>query len=555
MLAVHNISKSYGIAPVLVDISFNLNAGEKMGLVGPNGCGKSTLLRILSGQETADAGTFSMLAEAKGQPGYLPQMLEADARETLYGYMQKLYGDLPLLNQELQDLAARLAVNPRQDALQERYDAVLEQIGALSAAQSSLQATLATFDLAGLPDDLPVTALSGGQKTRLGLARLLLSEPRLLLLDEPTNHLDLSMLEWLENWLRRSTAAVLIVSHDRVFMDRTVTSILEIDGQTHRAKTYPGSYSDYLLAKEAEKARQWQEYTDQQDEIQRLQAAARHYRSLATFTKGGKADTADKFAKAYFANRSLATVRRAKSVEKRVERLLGDEKIDKPRGSWQMKMEFTGVPTSSRQVLVLTDLSVGYGQKVLLSEVNQSIRYGERVLLIGPNGCGKSTLLRTLTGEQLPLSGSIRSGVSIQTGYMAQDQQENLHPDWSVLETLQRVASFNETNARNWLHKYLFSGDEVRLPVAQCSFGMRARLVLACLVAQGCNFLLLDEPLNHLDIPSRTQFEKALNDFEGTILAVSHDRYFNRRFATQIWEIRAGRLLASAPPVEDELEG
>lgn len=546
MLSVHNIAKSYGIAPVLVDISFNVNQGEKVGLVGPNGCGKSTLLRILSGGEKADSGTFFVQSE----PGYLPQTLEFEIGETIHSYLQRLYGDLPRLNHELQDLAAELAVRPQQQAVQARYDKVLAQVSAAAEAENEVQTLLAEFSLADLPGDLPVAALSGGQKTRLGLARLLLSNPSLLLLDEPTNHLDLTMLEWLEDWLRRSTAAVLIVSHDRVFLDRTVTGILEIDGQTHRGKNYAGTYSDYLLTKEAEKAQQWQEYSDQQDEIQRLQAAARHYRGLATFKKGGKADTPDKFAKAYFANRSLATVRRAKSVEKRVEHLLTDENIDKPRDSWQMKMEFSGIPSSSRQVLVMDDLSVGYGEHVLAAGVNQTIRYGERVLLVGPNGSGKTTLLRTLAGRQSALAGSYRLGASIQLGYMAQDQQENLQPQWSVLETLQRAAFHNETEARTWLHKYLFSGDEVHLLLAQCSSGMRARLVLACLVAQGCNFLLLDEPLNHLDIPSRTQFEKALNSFEGTILAVSHDRYFNQRFATVIWEICEGKLQVSLPEGE-----
>jgi ATP-binding cassette subfamily F protein 3 len=216
-----------------------------------------------------------------------------------------------------------------------------------------------------------------------------------------------------------------------------------------------------------------------------------------------------------------------------------------------MKMEFDDTPASSRLVLAMNEFSVGYPGHPLLTDLEQSIRFGERILLFGPNGCGKSTLLRTLSGQLSPLAGRFRLGASVKIGYMAQEQNENLDPSLTVLDSLQRVAPLNETNARNLLHKYLFAGDDAYLPVGQCSFGMRARLVLACLVAQGCNFLLLDEPLNHLDIPSRSQFENALTDFAGTILAVSHDRYFIQRFATQLWEVDGSDLLTYQPVHED----
>jgi ATP-binding cassette subfamily F protein 3 len=546
MLSVHNISKSFGITPVLLNITFNINDNEKVGLVGSNGCGKTTLLRILAGQERADSGDYS-LTSPNTRMGYLSQSLETGPLETVGKYIQKLQGDLPALTQKLQDLAQSLTRDPDQKAVQVSYDAVLAQIEAASTAQGTTAAALAAFELDGLPDDLPVSSLSGGQQTRLGLAGLLISNPQLLLLDEPTNHLDFAMLEWLEDWLLHTETAVLLVSHDRVFLDRTVQNIFEIDGETHLGKMYPGSYSEYLEAKNAERNQQWQAFSDQQTEIKRLKVAARHYRDLATFKKGGKADSGDKFAKGFFANRSLGTVSRAKSIEKRVNHLLTDEKVEKPHQGWQMKMELENIPASSRLVLSLRHLSVGYGNKVILNDLEQTIRFGERVILIGPNGSGKSTLLRTLAGLLPALQGQFAMGASVLPGYMAQDQSENLNPDWTVVESLQRVSTLSETNARSLLHKYLFSGDEALLPVSMCSFGMRSRLVLACLVAQGCNFLLLDEPLNHLDIPSRTQFENALADFEGTILAVSHDRYFIQRFATQIWEINADSLLAYPP--------
>jgi ATPase subunit of ABC transporter with duplicated ATPase domains len=544
MLSVHNISKSFGVTPVLNSISFNLNAGEKVGLVGPNGCGKTTLLRILAGQQNSDSGTFSLTPSGLA-PGYLPQALEFSAGETLGGYLRKMQGDSSSLAEQLQALAEQMTLSANDPGLQEEYDAVLAKISAAAENEAAAPALLAAFELDELPGDLPVNALSGGQKTRLGLAGLLLSGPKLLLLDEPTNHLDFAMLEWLEDWIQHSRAAVLLVSHDRVFLDRTVGTILELDGQTHALRIYPGNYSDYLLAKEEERTHAWQEYSDQQVEIQRLKTAAAHIRGIATFRKGGKADTGDKFAKAFFANRSLATVKRAKSIEKRVEHLLTNEKVEKPRDSWQMKMEFNGTPSSSRLVLALDDLTIGYGEKIILSHLEQTLSFGERAVLVGANGCGKSTLLRTIAGKLPVLGGRVRLGPSVRLGFMAQEQEE-LSPTLTVLQTVQKIAALNETNARAFLHKFLFSGDEAFLPVSQCSFGMRSRLALACLVASGCNFLLLDEPLNHLDLPSRSQFERALAGFDGTILAVVHDRYFIQRFATRVWEIEEGVLTTLA---------
>ena len=544
MLAVHHLSKSFGVTPVLSDISFSLNAGEKIALVGPNGCGKSTLLRILAGSDHPDSGAVQF-NPPNLSIGYLPQggILEADG--TVAGFLHPARGSLPELGGRLEVLATHLMASPENLLFQQEYDALLAQIENLATCSANLPVVLASLGLAGLPSDLPLTALSGGQKTRLGLAGILLANPRLLLLDEPTNHLDFEMLEWLEDWLRHSRCAVLVISHDRTFLDDVAETILELDAVTHNLNSYSGNYSAYLEQKEAQIARRWQEYSDQQDQIHELAQAARHVRGLASYHKGGKADSGDKFAKGFFANRGLATVRRARHIEERIDKLLTEERIEKPRTSWQMKMDFSSIPESGRDVLLLENLAVGYGQKPILQDLNAMLRYGERAVLIGANGCGKTTLLRTVAGKLPVLAGRCRLGAGVLPGYLTQEQ-EDLVPGLNALTTFQRSVNMNESESRAFLHKYLFNGDEVFTPVGSLSYGQRARLALACLVARGCNLLLLDEPLNHLDLPSRTQFESALADFEGTILIVVHDRYFIERCANRLWQIKGGQLTVAS---------
>lgn len=549
MLTVHKLSKTYGITSVLVNISFSINPEDKIGLVGPNGCGKTTLLRILAGLEKANAGSFHFDPPTL-RPGYLPQGGNLPEGITLGDYLVKVQGNQPDLTRRLEILSEKLVRSPESNDLQQQYDNVLNQLTSATESTSRTPALLDSFGLNALPLDLPLSALSGGQKTRLNLASLLLRDPSLLLLDEPTNHLDMNMLEWLENWLISSRCGAIIVSHDRVFLDRVTTTTFDLDASTHQIAIYPGNYSTTLAIKEDELTRRWQEYTDQQLLIQQLKNSARHLRGIATFRKGGKADTGDKFAKAFFANRSLATVKRAKNIETRVERLLNEDHIDKPHDSWQMKMEFRDIPESSRSVLTMENLAIGYGKSQILSGLNGTIRFGERIALTGENGCGKTTLLRTIAGLLRPLSGRCQLGASIITGFLTQEQ-ENLEPETNALTSIQSCTHLPETEARSYLHKFLFSNDEVFIPVRVLSWGQRVRLSLACLVIGGCNFLLLDEPLSHLDIPSRNQFEVALSDFPGTILAVTHDRYFISRFANQVWHIENGILERSGAPKQD----
>jgi ATP-binding cassette subfamily F protein 3 len=544
MLTVHSLSKSYGIDTIFKDVSFTLNSGERLGLVGPNGCGKTTLLRILAGAERPDSGSYQFNPPGL-RLGYLPQGLTPAPGDTLSSFISKMTGDLLSSEARLEELAAALAATPDNTRLHTEYDETLARMQTAAQLQGQVSEALGALGLGELLLETPVMSLSGGQKTRLALAGVLLSSPQLLLLDEPTNHLDIDMLEWLEDWLVSSPltrdAAVLIVSHDRVFLDQTVTGILEIDPQTRTSRAYAGNYSDYLGQKLAERERHWQTYTDQQEEIARLRNAAELVRGQAVFRKGGKADTGDKFAKGFFANRSRGTVARAKNIEQRLDKLLNEDRIEKPRQSWQMKLDLSQTPTSGRDVVIMEELSIGYDPVVLLSDLNQQVHYGQHIALIGPNGAGKTTLLRTIAGTLPPLAGRARLGSGVRVGYMAQEQ-ETLEAESDALTILRGLAPLNETEARAFLHQFLFSGDEVFTPVGKLSYGERARLALACLVASGCNLLLLDEPINHLDVPSRARFEQALATFKGTVLAVVHDRYFIQGFASEIWEIRQGEL-------------
>jgi ATP-binding cassette, subfamily F, member 3 len=542
MLTVHQITKSFGLQDVLVEVSFNLKSAERLGLVGPNGSGKTTLLRILVGLDKPEHGSVQF-DPAGLCIGCLPQGFEYADEETLGGFFDRTAGDPEMLAKQLEQLAVQLTGNPGKADLQLEYDQVLNRLEAAPENTAHASGVLAGLGLGSYSQDTLVVNLSGGEKTRLALASVLLSNPQLLLLDEPTNHLDLAMLDWLEEWILAFRGAVLVVSHDRAILDHIATGILDLDGRSHKIRYYSGNYSDYLRQKSAELDKLRQDYTDQQDEIANLQSAAQHLRGLAKFRRGGKADSKDKFAKGFFADRSLEVVGRARHLEQRLDRLLTEDKIDKPKADWQMKIEFNSKAEAGRGSVRLEDLSVGYPQKVLLEGLNQKVEYGERLVLIGPNGSGKTTLLRTIAGAIPPLIGHVRIGPAVKIGYMTQEQ-EGLPINENVLTNFIQQVALSETEARSLLSKYLFKGDDVFIPIKDLSYGERARFSLACLIATGCNFLLLDEPLNHLDISARTSFEQALNNFEGTILVVVHDRYFMDRFATTIWQVEGQGIRA-----------
>lgn len=532
MLSIHNLNKHFGIQPVLQNINFNISAGERIGLIGANGSGKTTLMRILAGFEHPDSGDVAS-TRPNLRVGYLAQGIEFSPEQTLHaalGLDSDSQADPAL---EVETLALALSQNPNDPTLQAHYDSALQK---LSADSDQTAVILEALGLSHFPADTPIAHLSGGQKTRLMLAKVLLGDPYLLLLDEPTNHLDIEMLEWLEGRLNQFRGAVLIVSHDRTFLDNTVTAILELDAVTHTIKTYDGNYSDYLEQKLLEYDKQAQAYQDQQEELAQLRRAAKHIRSLTIMRKGGKSDSGDKFAKGFFGNRATKNVAgKAKNIEARIDHILTEEKLEKPRGSWKLKLDFGTPEHQSKDVLVTDSLSIGYTiENPLLTNINLFIRAGQRVVLTGANGSGKTTFIRTVISKLPPLAGSFRLGGATKLGYMAQEQ-ELLNPSLNSVQTIQNVSAINETETRNFLHYFLFKGDAALRPVSELSFGERARLQLALLVAQGCTFLILDEPINHLDIPSRERFEEALENFNGTILAIVHDRSFIERFATDVW--------------------
>ncbi len=538
MLTVRDITKWFGDVKVLDRVSFTLNRGEAAGLIGPNGSGKTTLLRIITGQLAPDRGHV-LLSPGSARIGYLAQALEFEADATVSDVLATAEGEREAAEARLAHLAEVVAAATDRDlpAAMSDYDRALAEFQALGggARYADAAAVLAGLGMADVGHERLVVSLSGGQKTRLGLARLLLSEPDLLLLDEPTNHLDIVALEWLETYLASYPGAVLIVSHDRAFLDRSVTRILALDEATHTLKEYAGGYSDYALAVDRELDKQWGAYREQQERFRKLESSIRRLSNQARNIEGETIHF-------YWRRIAKDLARRAVVQKERLQRMIDrEDAVDKPGLTWKMKLEFVDTPRSGQDVLDIQDLRFGYGSQVLLDGVNLHMSLGERAVLIGPNGAGKTTLLKLVMGLLQPWTGVVRLGRGVKIGYMAQEQ-ENLDLQSTPLQLIRESAPLDETEARSFLHYFLFAGDEVFVPIGQLSYGERSRLSLARLAVEGCNFLLLDEPVNHLDIPSRERFEQAIARFQGTVLAVVHDRYFIDRLATAVWVMEGEKV-------------
>ncbi len=546
MLTAHHLSKAYELQTLFENVTFSINPGDRIGLVGMNGCGKTTLLRILAGKEPPTSGVIHR--DPNLRIGYLAQGLEPGSQTTIAEMIGDAFDTPETLEAKLMDASLELAKNPGNARLQEIYDVLLSRLQSTDPARISV--ILSGLGLSHLDLDMPVSHLSGGQKTRLSLALVLLSDPHILLLDEPTNHLDIGMLEWLENWLFALPNGVLIVSHDRTFLDNTVTRILEMDMQQKRVREFSGNYSEYLLQRQNEVEKQLAEFNDQRLRIRQMKQDIARAKNQAAYTERqassiriGGPEMKNKGAKDYHRAMAKKVARKAKAREKRLEHYLeSEERVDRPAQSPKVRFGFGKIDHFGHSVLELEDVSVGYlaGQP-LLKHLRLQVLAGKRIVITGPNGAGKTTLLRSITGEIPLLAGQIHQGASVKIGMMDQEQS-SLDPALNAVETIWSAFP-NETQARSFLSSFLLLGDEPTKQVQFLSFGQRARLMLAKLIADGCNFLLLDEPINHLDIPSRTQFETALKQFQGTVLAVVHDRYFIERFADEVWLVQNGGIL------------
>ncbi|MBN1250362.1 MAG: ATP-binding cassette domain-containing protein [Anaerolineae bacterium] len=514
LLVVSHLAKYFGADDIFTDLSLELHEGERVALVGVNGCGKSTLLDIIAGELEVDGGNVAWSRDTRW--GYLPQQPDFEGAGTLWEAMEAVFAELQARQERLRHLESQMAAPDEDERAQaiERYGRELEAFE--RAGGFTYEARIGQV-LGGLGFDedefhQPVTHLSGGEKTRARLARLLLEEPEVLLLDEPTNHLDLEGIEWLEDQLKVWKGGMIVVAHDRAFLDTISSRVLEMSHGT--LESYTGNYSAYTMQREQRRSYQQAEYEAQQRHI---------------------AET-ESYIKRYMAGQRSA---QAKGRLKRLERL---ERVDRPVEDHQISVNLQTTLRSGDLVLGLYDLAVGYEPSRPLVTVDEAeVRRGQRVALVGPNGSGKTTLLRTVLRRLRPLEGRVRIGSAVRMGYFAQ-VQDQLVPGRSVLETLLDAGMGSVAETRNFLARYGFRGDDVFKDVGVLSGGEQARVSIAILSLSKANFLLLDEPTNHLDIRSQEVLQGVLQSFAGTILMVSHDRYLIREVATKVWAIAEGRL-------------
>ena len=510
VLTIQNLQKAFGGNVVLKDVNITLQDHQRMGLVGVNGCGKSTLLRILAGKEYADGGNVSLM---KGiRIGYMEQQYAASENATVFEELKAVYAPVFAMEEKLRAMEEKMAQITDETELSRLGDAYTRMSDAIERADGYAWKSLIHGVLSGLgfkkeQYDQPARLLSGGELTRLCLAKLLLQKPDLLLLDEPTNHLDLAALDWLEKYLCEYKGAIILVSHDRYFLDRVCTHITELLLGT--AEQYEGNYSKYLPERTQRFEIRMRAWEQQQKFIARDEAIIARYKSF---------------------NREKS-IKAAESREKRLEKV---ERLERPEDEKQVRFRFEAKRRTGEDVLAIRDLSKSFGDRQLFRNVNINLRAGDRIALLGPNGIGKSTLLRCLVGEIDPDQGYIRWGANVDPGYYDQ-KQEGLHPEKSVLdEVWDAFPRMEQADVRGALGLFLFTGEDVFMPIHTLSGGEKGRVALTKLMLHKDNLLLLDEPTNHLDMDSREVLEDALENFEGTILAVSHDRYFINRFANRV---------------------
>ena len=496
------LGKSFGVRQVFSNVSFEIKEGDRIALVGPNGAGKSTLLKCILGIEELDEGQVIMSPVAS--IGYLQQDVNlGDA--SLAEEIETAWEDVHALENKLQELTTYLETHEASESDLQRLDYLQNRLEWLGGYDYEQKTKRIVYGLGFTDEDLykPANAFSGGQKTRINLAKALVRSPDFLFLDEPTNHLDMEMLEWLEGYLSSYRGGILIVSHDRYFMDRIVTGVVELDH--HKATTYRGNYSRYVAQREERLKADTIAYEKQQEYIKKTEEYIDKYRA------GIKS-------------------KMARGRQSQLNRL---ERLEAPETSHSLDFKFPPAAMSADKVLVLDHVSIGYKKDdPIIDDVSVVVRRGESVALIGPNGAGKSTMVKAIVGELFPTEGHIDIGNRVQVGYFSQEHEE-LHDRWQVVDEIINNYNFTEEKARNVLGSFLFKGDDVFKLVGDLSGGERARLALLKLFLQGDNFLILDEPTNHLDVPTREIVERALQQFGGTCFIISHDRYFLDQVSTR----------------------
>ena len=516
-IAISGLVKEFEVGKKILDgLTFQVDSGERVGLLGKNGCGKTTLLRILTGQLDWDEGEVVLAPDKR--VGLISQIPVYPAGYTVEDVLDTAFRPLREMEEEMEQLAARME-RGEDPALLRRYDQLTAAFEAGGGYDTDTRKNKVCSGLQigpGMREQL-FDRLSGGEKTRVNLGRLILEDTDILLLDEPTNHLDLKATEWLEEYLDKFKGTVLAVSHDRWFLDRVVDRVIEI--QEGKAEFYSGNYSFYVVEKERRYQEKLKQYEKEQAKIQQLEKAAEQLRIWA-----------------YSGNDKI--FKRAQSMEKRIERM---RTTDRPTRERKMEVRFGEREFRGDEVLTIKGLSKSFGQRALFSGVDLEVVGGERIALLGDNGTGKSTLIKILMGEEGPDEGKIRMGPTVKIGYLPQIIHFD-HPERSLLDTMLYELDCTAQTARNRLASFKFRGEDVFKSVSTLSGGEQSRLRLCMLMDEKINLLILDEPTNHLDIQSREWIEEAVEEYEGNLLFVSHDRYFIDRFATRVWVLEDGQV-------------
>ena len=506
VLSCNNLNKSFGIDSILENVNFTVNEYDKIGIIGVNGTGKTTLFKIISGIYGYDSGDIYTSKDC--EIGYLEQNTNFHSENTILEEVLEVFKDVIEMEKYLRDLEHKISEESSNtnsttlEKLMNEYSNKLEAFSDMNGYgyKSEAKGVLKGLGFSDEDMDKPISILSGGEKTRVLLGKLLLKKPTLLLLDEPTNHLDSEAIEWLEVFLKQYKGTVILISHDRYFLDQVVNRIFEIHNK--KLKTYNGNYSDFIKASAIEKELELKKFEDQQKDIKKQEESIERL-------------------KAYGREKHL---KRARSKEKALDKV---EVLDKPEAyRKKAKIEFNPSVTSGNDVLQLRDISMGYGERILFKDLNLDIYRGEKVALIGANGIGKSTLFKIIMNEITPLSGDIKFGTNVNVSYFHQEQK-TLNLDNTIIDEIwEDNKQLTQTSLRTMLGAFLFEGEEVFKKISTLSGGERARVAILKLILSNANLLLLDEPTNHLDIDSKEVLEEALSSYTGTIFTISHDRYF-----------------------------